>query len=63
MNDTLMSVLSFCSDFSPLVRFFSIKAGTSDLTEDNATVVTAEEIITHESYDRNIADYDIALIR
>ncbi|XP_043584054.1 trypsin-4-like [Bombus pyrosoma] len=48
---------------SPLVRFFSIKAGTSDLTEDNATVVTAVEIITHESYDRSIADYDIALIR
>ncbi|XP_033316925.1 trypsin-4-like [Bombus bifarius] len=48
---------------SPLVRFFSIKAGTSDLTEDNATVVIAEKIITHESYDRSIADYDIALIR
>lgn len=62
-NDALMSVLSFCSDFSPLVSFFSIKAGTSDLTEDNATVVIAEKIITHENYDRSIADYDIALIR
>ncbi|XP_017754945.1 PREDICTED: trypsin-7-like [Eufriesea mexicana] len=48
---------------SPFVRFFSIKVGTSDLSDDNATVATAAEIIRHERYDRSIADYDIALIR
>ncbi|XP_076302964.1 trypsin-7-like [Lasioglossum baleicum] len=48
---------------SPFVRFFSIKAGTSELGDDNATVVAATEIISHEKYDRSIADYDIALIR
>ncbi|XP_043520749.1 trypsin 3A1-like, partial [Frieseomelitta varia] len=48
---------------SLFVRFFSIKAGTSDLTNDAAVVIDAEEIIVHEKYNRKTADYDIALIR
>ncbi|XP_076664226.1 trypsin-7 [Andrena cerasifolii] len=47
---------------SPLLRYLSIKAGTSDLKE-KGTVVYARQIISHELYDPGNADYDIALIR
>ncbi|XP_053995276.1 trypsin-7-like isoform X1 [Hylaeus anthracinus] len=47
---------------STSVRFISIKAGTSDLTEEG-TVVAAKEIISHERYNPRTSDYDIALIR
>nr|XP_003705466.1 PREDICTED: trypsin-7-like [Megachile rotundata] len=47
---------------SPIVRLFSIKAGTSDIREDGIVVV-ARDVISHEYYTRRSADYDIALIR
>ncbi|CAL7945080.1 unnamed protein product [Xylocopa violacea] len=42
---------------------FSIKAGISDLNDDDGTVINAKEIIVHDDYRRSTADYDIALIR
>ncbi|XP_026666904.1 trypsin-4-like isoform X2 [Ceratina calcarata] len=48
---------------SPYDYPISIKAGTSDLRDEDAIIVVAKEIITHENYQRSIADYDIALIR
>ncbi|XP_043256099.1 trypsin-7-like [Colletes gigas] len=47
---------------SAFVRFVSIKAGTSNLT-DKGTVIVAKQIISHEMYDPRSADYDIALVR
>ncbi|XP_026297165.1 trypsin-1, partial [Apis mellifera] len=45
------------------VRSISIKVGTSDLTDTNATVIKAAEIIIHERYERRSSDFDIALIK
>ncbi|XP_003689752.1 trypsin-7-like [Apis florea] len=45
------------------VRSVSIKVGTSDLTDTNATVINAAEIIIHERYERKSSDFDIALIK
>ncbi|XP_012286850.1 trypsin-7 [Orussus abietinus] len=46
----------------PFARNFSVKVGSSNL-DAKGTVVQAEQIIIHESYDKNLSDFDIALIR
>lgn len=53
----------FLFHFSDYARAISVAVGSSNLNDENATVIYARELIKHESYDRRTSDYDIALIR